>query len=439
MRKFSLLVLALTFISGLALAQDPAKLIKSGSKALAQYKADPTNTDALMTARKSAMEATKVGADISGAWMLLGNAQAAEVTQIAASITKQNTEYAAAAVVDPSVAKPDFASVEVPQEATNKAIDAYKMAYEKAVKSKNKNKAVEGMRQVASDMSVIGNAMLGGERYVDAYHPLNAMMTINDVLVANSEDPVFATPESLEQQKYITAIVARSAGDTENSMKLHKELYEAETKEASIYASYSALLMEAGDSEKGLEVLTKGRSMFPDNKDILFSEINYYIGQGDYATLETKLQDAIAQEPDNIGLYNALGNVYMNLSQEATDPAKAMEYEEKSIGYYNQVISRDESNLDATYSIGSMYYNTAVKKAGELNALGTSKSEQAKYDALTEEINVLFDMALPYFDKAIKLDPNDRNTLIALKEIYARKNDYAKSKEYGALLDALDN
>jgi len=438
MRKFSLLVLALTFISGLALAQDPAKLIKAGSKSLAAYKADPTDLEALSAARKAGMDATAAGPDVAGAWLLLGNANAAEISQLAAMIGEKNNEYAAAALLDPTAAKPSFADVKVPTESSDKAIASYQKAHDKAVKSKGKKKAIDGMRQLASDMSVIGNAMLGGDRYSDAYYPLNAMMTVNDFFVANEAAPVFDKPENLEQQKYITAIVARSAGDTENAMKLHKELYDSNTKEPAIYAGYSSLLMEAGDTDNGLAVLNKGREMFPDNKDILFAEINYYIGKGDYATLETKLKDAIQQEPDNVGLYNALGNVYMNLSQKEEDAAKAADYEEKSVGYYNEVISRDATNLDATYSIGSMYYNSAVKKAAVLNTLGTSKAEQAKYDKLNGEISELFDKALPYFDKAINLEPNDRNTLIALKEIYARKNDYAKSKEYGERLKALN-
>lgn len=438
MRKFSLLVLALTFISGLALAQDPAKLIKAGTKSLAAYKADPTDLEALSAAKKAAMDATAAGPDVAGAWILLGNANAAEVSQLAQMIGQKNNEHAAALLLDPTAAKPSFADVNVPTEASDKAIASYQKAHDKAVKSKGKKKAIDGMRQLASDMSVIGNAMLGSDRYSDAYYPLNAMMTVNDFFVGNEVAPVFDKPENLEQQKYITAIVARSAGDIENSMKLHKELYESGTKEPAIYAGYSSLLMEAGDADGGLAVLNKGRELFPDNKDILFAEINYYIGKGDYTTLETKLKDAIEQEPDNVGLYNALGNVYMNLSQNEEDPAKSADYEEKSVGFYNEVIARDAANLDATYSIGSMYYNSAVKKAAVLNTLGTSKAEQAEYDKLNGEISELFDKALPYFDKAINLEPNDRNTLIALKEIYARKNDYAKSKEYGARLKALN-
>jgi hypothetical protein len=48
----------------------------------------------------------------------------------------------------------------------------------------------------------------------------------------------------------------------------------------------------------------------------------------------------------------------------------------------------------------------------------------------------LFDQALPYFQKAESLDPNDTNTLIALNEIYARKEDEL-SLEFKKRLDTV--
>jgi len=64
-----------------------------------------------------------------------------------------------------------------------------------------------------------------------------------------------------------------------------------------------------------------------------------------------------------------------------------------------------------------------------------SKEGLKKYDALKEKVNGEFDKALPYFQKAEKVDPNDLNTLIALKEIYARKNDLELSNEFKNRID----
>ena len=45
--------------------------------------------------------------------------------------------------------------------------------------------------------------------------------------------------------------------------------------------------------------------------------------------------------------------------------------------------------------------------------------------------------ALPYFEKALKLEPKDYNSLVALKEIYARTKQYDKLKEINAKLSEI--
>ena len=48
-----------------------------------------------------------------------------------------------------------------------------------------------------------------------------------------------------------------------------------------------------------------------------------------------------------------------------------------------------------------------------------------------------FKQALPYFISAEQLDPKDQNTMIALKEIYARSGELNKSTEDKNKLEAL--
>ena len=48
-----------------------------------------------------------------------------------------------------------------------------------------------------------------------------------------------------------------------------------------------------------------------------------------------------------------------------------------------------------------------------------------------------FGEALPYFKKAEEIKADDRNTIIALKEIYARQGKFDMVETYTAKLDAL--
>ena len=52
-------------------------------------------------------------------------------------------------------------------------------------------------------------------------------------------------------------------------------------------------------------------------------------------------------------------------------------------------------------------------------------------------MGAIFDQALPYLEKAEKIDPSDKNTIIALKEIYARKGNFEKSNLYKARLEKM--
>lgn len=435
MRKLSFLLFAVV-LATVAVAQDAGKLVKGGQKALKKYNADNSDQAMLMEARRAAEEATTLDGSLSGGWQLLGETYAAEVNAVAERVTAAQAEYEGAKLTDPTGAvAPSFADVEVPADDAEKALEAFQKAYETASKSRYKDEARAAMRNLSGTMGVIGNAMLGEGRYADAYGPMRTMGAVDDYLRANNEDPVFADEDALMQNKYITAVVAQQAGDNENAKRLYKELYEAEYDEPAVYGGYSQMLMADGDVDNGLIVLTSGREKYPENSEILFAEINYYIQQKDFATLETKLQQAIAAEPDNIGLYNALGNVYMNLGQEATDEGTAEGYYEKSNQYFTQAADRDPENVDAIYSMGSMKFNQAVKLNAQMQELGNSKEDQAKYEEMDAKLTRLFDEALPYFERAERIDPDDRNTLIALKEIYARKGDYDKSGEYKKRLE----
>lgn len=427
---FALLLAASTF------AQDAGKTVKSGKKALAKYTADMTDMASFNEAKQAAEQATMEDPTLSGAWMLLGDVHAAKVSAMTTELSLKNTQYDVAKLTDPNTPAPDYKSLEVPQQAAADALAAYMKAYETATKGSYKKSAKDAMQKLSSEMGMVGNAMLTASRYADAYQPLKLMGDVDTYFRTNGEDPIFPDDNSLNQQKYITAVVAQQAGDNENAKRLYKDLYDQAYDEAAVYSGYSNMLMAEGMKDESLAVLSKGRSKYPSNSEILFAEINYYIQAQDFTTLETKLQEAIAAEPDNVGLYTALGNVYMNLSQKEKDMVMAETYGEKSMKYFTEATNREPNNVDAIYSMGSMMFNKAVAMNTELNNLGNSKADQLKYEEMNKEVTALFDQALPYFERAEKIDPNDRNTMIALKEIYARRGDYETSNKYKARLEA---
>jgi len=220
-------------------------------------------------------------------------------------------------------------------------------------------------------------------------------------------------------------------------MDLADEGYE----HALVYEALFNIKSEA-NAEEGLKYLEMGRTKFPDDTGLLFAEINHYLKSGQLEILTDKLKVAIEKEPNNTTVYNTLGNVYDQLYQsedKAGNTAKSKEYFDLAYDYYSQALGIDDKNFDATYSIGALYYNKAASYTDKINELSNdfSAAGTKKYDAMKAEMDAQFEKAKPYFITAEQLNPKDGNALIALKEIYARSNDFEKVNEYKAKIEAL--
>ena len=128
----------------------------------------------------------------------------------------------------------------------------------------------------------------------------------------------------------------------------------------------------------------------------------------------------------------------MNLFQSeyaAGNVDKSEEYFQESKGYYEKALELDDSLFDVQYSIGSLYYNKGVEITKIMNDLPISESK--KYDMLNKQAKELFNVSLPYFKKAEMMNPNDTNTMIALKEIFARNDDFTTSNEFKTRLETV--
>jgi tetratricopeptide (TPR) repeat protein len=108
-------------------------------------------------------------------------------------------------------------------------------------------------------------------------------------------------------------------------------------------------------------------------------------------------------------------------------------YLERSKNLYLDVLKVDSNNFSANYNLGILYYNQAVNIINEMD-----------YDVDIFELSntqdntiQLFKKSLPYMERAYKLDPNKKETLIGLSGIYFSLNEEDKSKAFKAKADAL--
>ncbi len=430
MRKISLTTLSFFFVLAAINAQDLSgltgkKALKQATKLLTEYNLNQTdNADKLQEALPYIDHASKqddIKDDVK-VWRTKGEIYNAIST---AELSKK--------VLDPNYMVQNT-------DAGVKAYEAFKQAL--SLKAGD-SKSLDGLAGAISSISELGYSSYEAQDYKTAYGAFMNVVEIHDLLKENSASSPLDAEGELSNQKYVTGLAALSAQMYPEAKAAFMPLYEEKYEKAGVYDALHKIAMAEGDTTGAGDFLSEGRERFPDDLGMLYGEINYYLQLGAVDKLSDKLQLAIEKEPENPSLHSTLGNVYDKLYQEASnsgDEAMAAEHFENALKYYNDALAVDDKFTSAIYSIGALYYNKAAIATQELNVLADDYSKEGtkKYEEKKVEVDEIFKVALPYFQDVEKLDPSDRNTLIALKEIYARNGEFEVSNEFKTRLEKLE-
>lgn len=253
-----------------------------------------------------------------------------------------------------------------------------------------------------------------GVKYYQGKEYLNALESFEAALLINPND----TPSLFN-----SSLAAMNAGLTEKSKTYLEKLIIYRYKDPEIYRRLANLLKVEKDTTQALAILEQGRREFPTYNPLMIDELNIYLLRGKSAEIIDKLKQAAAADQNNKELYMVLGTAYDNM-KEAEGAEEA----------YKRAVEIDPNYFEAYYNLGAMYYNQGVEDVKYANTLPASK--QAEYERASAKAKASFDKALPFLERALELNPKDRNTLASLKEIYARNGNMEKSAEMKRRMDA---
>ena len=217
--------------------------------------------------------------------------------------------------------------------------------------------------------------------------------------------------------QFYAAIAAMQMDDPQQAIKDLNRAKGTDYRRFDVYQSlcyvYDQVLKDTVGLEKTLE---EGMKLFPDSSYFLNNMINVYISTKRNEQAMQLLNTAIAKSPNNAQLYYALGSVY---EVGLKDEAKAEEA-------YKKALDLDPENPSNIFSVGRLYFNQGVSlldKANSLNDQNQYKAEKAKAEAMLRK-------ALPFFEKAHKLKPEEREYMIGLRGIYYN---LSMNKEFDAI------
>ena len=206
-------------------------------------------------------------------------------------------------------------------------------------------------------------------------------------------------------------------GNRAEAKKYLTKLMEVGFNDPKIYLYMERLCLDEKDTAAALVNLAKGRDKFAENTDLINEELNIYILQGKTDILLKKLSDAIEVNPeDQLMFYNrgVINEKNKNFTAAEADYKKAIELK--------------DDYFDANYNLGAMIYN----QGADMNNAANDIKDNKKYNDAKTKADERLKQSLPYLEKASDINPKDKNTLISLKQLYARTGDqvkYQKAKD----------
>lgn len=203
---------------------------------------------------------------------------------------------------------------------------------------------------------------------------------------------------------YYAALAASYIPNPQLAIKSYEALKGTGYKENEVYQLLANEYQTINDSVNFEKTLAEGAKLFPTDPYFVQTLINIYINNGNYDKALTYLDEAISQDPKNAQLYDVKGRL---LEQQK-------KYED-ALNLYKEAIKINPDYADAYGNIGRIYYNQAIEENDKAANIKDTKSyNQAK----KEVVEPLFKEALPYYEKAHQLKPEEREFMVALRGIY---------------------
>lgn len=184
------------------------------------------------------------------------------------------------------------------------------------------------------------------------------------------------------------------------------------SKKAEIVKNMALIYTQLGENEKALEAYKDARANNPDDVNLVLNEANLYYQMGDKEKFSELMAEAATMAPDNPDLYYNIGviNMEMDRIEEAREA-------------YRKAIEINPGYVNAQLNLSTTYVNEGNALIDDMNALGTSREDIAKYDELKEQKDSLFMKGAEVLEEALKVNPDNQSILTQLKNIYGAMGD----------------
>ena len=222
---------------------------------------------------------------------------------------------------------------------------------------------------------------------------------------------------------------------------MNPRIGQTESRYPEIVKNIALIYVKKGEDELAIEAINEARSIQPDDLYLILNEADLYIRLSNNASDDIlrsqyrfKFKEimtlAVEKDPENGILYYNLGII--SSEQGESDDAKT---------YFEKAIEFKPDYIDSYVAIVNILLQEQTVIIGEMDkiAMSNKRSDIAKYDQLKEDLNDVWRKCIPYCEKALEYDPNDIEVLKLLSQFYYKLDNLVGYKEINAKIEQLSN
>ena len=222
---------------------------------------------------------------------------------------------------------------------------------------------------------------------------------------------------------------------------MNPRIGQTESRYPEIVKNIALIYVKKGEDELAIEAINEARSIQPDDLYLILNEADLYIRLSNNASDDNlrsqyrlKFKEimtlAVEKDPENGILYYNLGII--SSEQGESDDAKS---------YFEKAIEFKPDYTDSYVAIVNILLQEQTVIIGEMDkiAMSNKRSDIVKYDQLKEDLNEVWRKCIPYCEKALEYDPNDLEVLKLLSQFYYKLDNLDGYKEINAKIEQLSN
>ncbi len=200
-----------------------------------------------------------------------------------------------------------------------------------------------------------------------------------------------------------------------------------DSRKGEILRNMTLIYIENGEDEKAAEVMATARKENPDDISLMQAEANMAYKMGDKKKYSQLMENIAKTAPDNPETFFNLGVSNAEIGEK-----------EKAIKYYEKAIELKPDYTEALINIAVIKLSREKGIIEEMNNLGTSSADNAKYEKLKEKRQEMYRDVLPYLEKAKEQRPDGVEVIRTLMNIYSQLGQDAKYKDLKTQLAELE-